>query len=214
MRAVPLALLTLAALLALPAAAAHQTAYSADGRLRFTYGSLGEPVYTFQKSGLDLGVFDNATGAPIEGLAASEGAQPGAIGFRLWLVHAGQELELTPGLRTQFGRAGWYTYPYMLTEPGGYALRIDGTINGTPVQQTIPPRHDIQGTDSIMWPQQYPTPDTLESRLEAVERQLAAQDGGDSGTGGAGGGSDKGSPGPLWALPLALLAVALVLRRR
>lgn len=165
-------LLLAVTLLAGPAAA-HQTWYSPDNKVKFVYGNLNEPVYTFQKTGLDVGFFDNATSGPIPNLAAAEGQTPGAVGFRIWLVYSGQELELTQGLRAQFGKPGWVTYPYMLTRPGAYSVRIEGAINGTQLNLTIPPKHDILPLDSIMWPAKFPTADNESAQVDALKAEVA-----------------------------------------
>ncbi|HVL87342.1 MAG TPA: hypothetical protein VM681_04940 [Candidatus Thermoplasmatota archaeon] len=169
--AIPIAVLAVLALAG--GAQAHRTAYTPDDRIRLVYGSLGEPLYTFQKSGLDLGIFDNATDAPVTGLGADvEAGTPARINVSL--LYGGARLDLTPTMVAQHGRNGWYTYPYVLTQPGVYSLRIEGTINGTVVQLTIPPLHEVRELDEIMWPARAPLPDEQQAQLDALRADFDA----------------------------------------
>lgn len=184
-------------------AAAHATAYSDDDKLKFTYGSLNEPIYTFQKTGLDLGITDNATGKTISKLIPTEGSPS----FKVFLVRGDQSLEMN--LTEQHGKAGWYTFPYVLTEPGVYGIRFEGTINGTNLDgYFIQSKHELHEMDEIMWPKKVANQDDLEARLKTLESELAtlkAQNHEPSG------GNAAGLGAPLF---LALALVGFVLLRR
>jgi len=190
---------------AIPTASAHATSYTPDGKIKFVYGHLNEPAYTFTKTGLDLGIYDNATGGPISGLESVD--HDGKLNPKIetWYVYAGQTLELTDGFKAQFGQPGKYTYPITFTKPGAYSLRIKGTINGTAVDQTLAPAHPIEALDDIMWPEKVASNDDLDQRLTTLESKVAS-----------GGHVTKGNAPGLDAVALlGLLGVAtIVLRRR
>jgi len=61
MRPLPVLLAVLTLVLVVPAALGHATYPTDDGRFLITVGNLGEPVYTYQKSGLDLIIRENTT---------------------------------------------------------------------------------------------------------------------------------------------------------
>ncbi|HEX2066603.1 MAG TPA: hypothetical protein VHI93_07305 [Candidatus Thermoplasmatota archaeon] len=152
--------LALAALLLAAPAAAHQTWYdngktqTAASKVRLVYGNLYEPVSTFQKTGLDLGVFD-IKGKPITGIECVDGRGervPDAPLTTLALTYAGQTLDLSAGCKAQHGKPGWYTFPVIYTRPGSYVLHVKGTINGTAVDQEIQPAHPVADSSGEMFP--------------------------------------------------------------
>lgn len=195
-------------LAAAPSAAAHATAYTPDGKVKFVFGNLGEPVYTFMKTGLDLGIVDNRTGAPINGLVPSEGV--GETKIHIILQHGTDSKDLTPALTAQFGKPGWITAPLMYTAPGLYPIHITGTINGTTVDQTLQPKHAIADLGDIMWPRTYDTPDKEAAKIAAMQQQM-----GDLSRGMTGSTASKSSAGGVdGILLLGVLGVALVLVRR
>jgi hypothetical protein len=189
-------------------ASAHATAYTPDGKVKFVYGNLGEPVYTFQKTGLDLGIYDNRTGASITGLEAVVGhgdhvTPKLTIGWR-YGAQGGPALDFSKDLTAQFGKPGWYTYPVMYTKPGLYYLSIKGSINGTMVDQTITPLHEIKEMKDIMWPDKVGQPSDQDARIMALESKVEAMKS-----------TPAKSPGPDVALLLGVgLMVLVVLRRR
>jgi hypothetical protein len=219
----PLALAT--ALLLVPAATAHATAYNtgnaASYQVKFVYGNLYEPVSTYQKTGLDLGVYD-AKGNPIKGLdcvdhAGMPVASPPLA--TLALTYADQTLDMAKGCKAQYGKDGWYTFPVIYTRPGAYVLHIQGTINGTAVNQTIQPAHSIEDSTSEMFPAKVDSPDVAAAKvsdltakvgqlgddLNALKARVSALEGK----------SSKGAPGVDGDLLLLgfLAALGLVARR-
>src|SRR5437879_3855551 len=90
-------------------ATAHKTAYSPDGKIKIVWGFLNEPAVTFTKTGLDLILTDNATGAPIDGVTANT--------LKVEMHHGDDEMELED-FGPQFGTHGRYTGVITLTQPG------------------------------------------------------------------------------------------------
>ncbi|MBI4392469.1 MAG: hypothetical protein HY556_01540 [Euryarchaeota archaeon] len=206
------------------AASAHKTVYSTDDRIKFVWGHIGEPTYTWHKTGLDLGVYDNATGTPITGLVNTSGAHAaGAVGFEISIVHSDKELDITHELVGQFGLSGKYTYPIIYTEPGIYSLKIKGIINGSAIDQTLPPQHDIDSLAAIMWPEEQPLPDELAADITALNAEIAGLKADITGLKAdiatlkvSGGGSSKASPIPETGLAavLGLVATIALYRRK
>lgn len=164
-------------LLLAPAATAHATAYntgnSASYQVRFVYGNLYEPVSTFQKTGLDLGVFD-AKGNPITGLDAIDHDNKAIANppIRVTLTYSGQTLDLTPEFKAQFGKPGWYSHPLIYTKAGAYVLHVTGTINGTAVDQAIQPAHPVEDSTDEMFPAKVDTPDAAAAKVTELTAQV------------------------------------------
>jgi hypothetical protein len=188
----------------LPAASAHATIYSDDGKIRFVYGNLGEPVYTNVKTGLDIIISDNATGAPITGLESVAHGEPVPPRINVTIRYGGPggpTKDITNDFRAQFGRAGAYTHPITYTREGLYYLLIRGNINGTFYDVTLAPAHPIDSEAAIMWPDVPADDDSrlddLESRIEELEKD-----------------ADGSSPGPgALAIVLAGVVAAILVRR-
>lgn len=154
-------LLALGVSLAAPTALAHKTAYTPDGGIKIVWGFLNEPATTFSKTGLDLILTDNATGAPIAGAETT---------LRATLRLADQQHAFE--LRAQHGQQGRYTDVVTLTRPGLYVLHLSGTINGTAVDIAIPGAHAIEGIEETY----FPPMQSSEARIAALEQQVAALD--------------------------------------
>jgi len=204
---------TVALVALVPAASAHATAYdtgsSSSFHVRFVYGNLYEPVSTFQKTGLDLGVFD-AKGTPITGLDAIDHDNKPVANppVHVTLTYAGQTLDMTPGFKAQFGKPGWYSFPLIYTQPGAYVLHVQGTINGTAVNMDIQPAHPIGDSSSEMFPAKVATPDQMAKDIADLKAQVAALQ--------ASGSGSKGSPatdGITLAIGLLGLAAVVAARR-
>lgn len=125
-----------------PTAAAHKTTYTEDGKIKIVWGFLNEPAVTWTKTGLDLILSDNATGAPISGASETLEAH---------LIWGDDELHFEH-LRAQHGKPGGYTDVVTLTQPGLYSLKLHGTINGSAVDMTIPAAHDTSAIEGTFFP--------------------------------------------------------------
>lgn len=166
----PAAAIALALLAIAPAATAHSTYYSTDGKLRVVTGQLNEPVITYSKTGLDLCVTRTTT--------AREPVTVDAAQATATLVSPnGQRLSQT--LRGQFGRPGCYQFqdPYVLTVPGQYTIEVAGTINGTTVDLKGMLAGGAVGDQGIFtFPgTQVPSLEQLAARNQALEATQTAQ---------------------------------------
>ncbi len=126
--------LVLAMIMALTASAhEHDTFMIGDKTYNFVVGSLNEPVYVDDKSGVDLTVTSgmltmspdgdmDAGGKAIEGLDKTLKVEISAGDKR-------KEYSLSPA----YGKPGSYTAPFFPTVETTYAYRIFGTIDNVPV---------------------------------------------------------------------------------
>src|ERR1044072_8904428 len=163
------ALLALALAATVPAASAHTSVFSADGKVRVVVGQLNEPVSTYAVSGLDVCFQENTTArAPIAGINA------GAISAT---VRAPNAAELKQDLKAQFGRAGCFTFsePYVLTQPGQYVVDLTASINGSALDGksgaaggAVVARSDITFPDSSV-----PSNAELQGKVAALEARVA-----------------------------------------
>ena len=94
------------------------------GDYGFVVGFIDEPVYTGQKSGLELMVSHGD--APVEGLAAT---------LQATVTFDGQTRDLQ--LEPRFGNPGWYESVFFPTAAGPYTFRIFGDIEGTTVDESF-----------------------------------------------------------------------------
>jgi hypothetical protein len=190
-------------------AAAHATHYSPDGKIKFVYGHLNEPAYTFVKTGLDLSIIDNATGKGISGLdtdARTGGATPKLLVFYRYGAEGGPTKNISGDFRAQHGQVGKYTHPITFTRPGLYSIVITGTINGTTFQDfVIAPAHAIEAEEDIMWPDSVASDAEQVERIETLEARIAELES-------APGGNAAGLEFLPLVLAVAFMAVAL--RRR
>lgn len=132
-----------ALMLAAPAATAHESYSTDDGKYSLTLGEQNEPVYTYDWTNLDFIVSEdseNGSGGPVPDVHKTVNATLVAPG--------GEELSLP--IEAQHGEIGRYEFvqDYFLTQPGQYEVRLDGHINGTDVNGTykLPgPRESMSG---------------------------------------------------------------------
>lgn len=202
------ALLALALLAAVPTAAAHKTAYSADGKIRIVWGFLDEPAVTMAKNGLDLRVVDNATGYAIPDLQDDLQAE----------LHYGEE-HLEMDLTGQFGKPGSYTFTVTPSRPGVYALHLAGTVNGTELDLEIPGAHALEAIEETYFPKVEAADNaalaekvaTLEAKVAALEAKAKAQSETPTPVSSV---SGKDAPGFGVLAALGAVAVVVLLRRR
>lgn len=162
------AVVSLAILLALaPAATAHTTVVSGDGKVRIVVGQLDEPVVTHQKTGLDLCFTQNNTARTPLSIHPGDFESPtGRVVLR---SPSGQEL--AQSLHSQPGRAGCYQFadPYLLTEPGQYVVDLKGIVNGTAVAFTaLAAGEAVQDSGTLAFP------DDLDADQQAFSQDLDA----------------------------------------
>lgn len=206
------ALVSLALLLvaATGTASAHKTAYSSDGKVRIVWGFLGEPAVTYTKTGLDLQLRDNETGAPIEGADKTLTAS-------LVLGNLSHPFALSP----QHGadKKGYYTDVVTLTRPGLYSLRLSGTVDGTDIDMTIPAQHEVNDLGTTYFPDAM-GPGALAAEVAKLRQEvdaLKAQTKTQTDTPAdltPQGGNGVPAPGLLASLAVVGVAALLLMRRR
>lgn len=94
------------------------------GEYSIEVGLIDEPVYTGQKSGLEVGV--SQAEQPVEGL---EGTLQATVTFG----EETRDLALEP----RFGEPGWYESVFFPTAAGPYTFRIFGDIDGTAIDESF-----------------------------------------------------------------------------
>lgn len=207
--AVPSGIL-LALCLLVPTAAAHETYVSADGLVKITLGEQDEPVYTYDFTNLDLILRDNTVA---EGETRSISGAEETLQATL-IAPNGEEMSLP--LKVQHGETGRYEFTegYLLTMPGQYKVRLEGTVEGTDVTGTylLPgprgdsmditfPHDDVEDLRALQQ-----RVDDLEARLDALG---ATNQGGEVEAG-----ADNGAPGPGALMLLGAIGAALAVARR
>ena len=128
------------------------------GEYTFTVGFLEEPVFTGQKSGLDLRV---ARGdEPVEGLEETLQAEVSFSG-------QGRDLEIAP----VFGEPGAYRSVFFPTAAGPYSFHITGDIEGTAIDETFSSGPDtfgeVEDVAGGQFPIQYPAAGDVARDAEA-----------------------------------------------
>jgi hypothetical protein len=117
------------------------------GDYTFTVGFLEEPVFTGQKSGLDLRVARGEE--PVEGLEETLRAEVSFSG-------QSRELEISP----VFGQPGAYRSVFFPTAAGPYSFHVTGEIEGTPIDETFSSGPDtfgeVEDVAGGQFPVQYP----------------------------------------------------------
>jgi hypothetical protein len=111
-------------------------------------GFIDEPVYSGQKSGLELHV--EKAGTPVDGLDRTLKAQ---------VVYgtATRDLPISP----RFDAPGWYQSYFVPTAAGPYTFHISGTIEGAAVDETFTSSptgfNEVLETRANEFPVQFPT---------------------------------------------------------
>lgn len=184
-------------------ASAHKTTYTPDGKVKIVWGFLNEPAVTYSKTGLDLILSDNATGAPIEGSEKTLNAS---------LVLGDAEHDFV--LSAQHGQKGRYTDVVTLTRPGLYSLRLQGTVNGSAVDLTIPAAHEIKDVSETYFPDA-PSMGEMQADIAALKAKVGTQSATPAPVTDQNGGGNP-VPAPGLAIILAALGVAalVAMRRR
>lgn len=123
--------LALASLLAAAVAgdvSAHNSKHVADDKYRVSVGFINEPIHTNERNGLDLAIRRTGEREPVAGLEAGLKAEI--------IAPDGKTREELP-IRPRYGHPGRYTFDVVLTQPGTYAVRVWGTLEGSPFDQTF-----------------------------------------------------------------------------
>lgn len=128
------------------------------GDLTFVVGFLDEPVFSGQKSGLDLRVSRGDT--PVEGLEETLQAE---------VIFDGQprELEISPA----FGEPGAYRSVFFPTAAGPYTFHIFGNVEGVAIDEEFTSGPDtfseVQDVTGGQFPVQFPSTGDIVRDAEA-----------------------------------------------
>jgi hypothetical protein len=118
------------------------------GDFTFVVGFLDEPVYTGQKSGLDLHVSRGEE--PVEGLEE-------ALRAEVTFGDDTRPLEISAA----FGEPGAYRSVFFPTAAGSYTFHITGEIDGTPIDEEFTSGPDtfseVQDATGGQFPVQFPS---------------------------------------------------------
>lgn len=104
------------------------------GEYSIEVGFLDEPVYTGDKSGLDLFVAHHESEEPVEGLEETLSAE-------VTFGDETRELQITAA----FGEPGAYRAVFFPTAAGSYTFHISGEIDGTQVDESFTSGPDTFG---------------------------------------------------------------------
>ncbi len=121
-------------------------------------GFINEPVFVGDKSGLEFSV--NKDDKPVEGLEKTLTAQ---------VVYQGQTRDLPVSARD--GAPGWYESAFIPTAAGPYTFKIQGTIEGNPINEqfTSSPTgfDEVKDQASGQFPVQFPAQADLVAQAQA-----------------------------------------------
>ncbi len=133
-------IITVVALLAavVSLALAHQTKQVGGGKYKVIVGLVREPAFTDERNGLDL-IIRDAQNNPVENLAKSLQAE-------ITTPDGKSKRSLT--VRPQWGKPGFYTDDFILTQPGVYKIRIWGKIVDVDFDETFE-THDVKPLSSL-----------------------------------------------------------------
>jgi hypothetical protein len=138
-----IAVLVVGALCALAAAPAwgHETKV-VGGKFRVIVGMVREPAFTNERNGLDLIVRRASDGSPVENLERSVSAV---------LISPDGRTARPLKVRPQFGRPGYYTDDFILTQPGVYTFRIFGAIEDVTFDEMYA-SHEVRRLEELRFP--------------------------------------------------------------
>lgn len=119
-----------------------QTVGEGENEVKVIVGFVKEPPFTEERTGLDLIIRRAGDDSPVENLQDSLIAE---------LVAPDGRASRLLTLRPQYGKPGYYTDDFVLTEPGVYTIRISGFIGGTAVDLTFE-SHEVKPLAELRFP--------------------------------------------------------------
>jgi len=142
MKAVAVGLAVTAMLvLALADAWAHETKVVGN-RYKVIVGMVREPAFTNERNGLDLIIRRADNNEPVENLERSLSAV---------LISPDGRSARPLKIRAQFGRPGYYTDDFILTQPGVYKIRVFGIIADLSFDETFE-SHEVRKIEELRFP--------------------------------------------------------------
>lgn len=128
-----------AALVALAApAAAHDT--NTEEGYDVMFGGSDEPIITGERQWFEIHVTDAESGDSIEDAELTVTVQ-----------QSGAEETYEVDAEGRHGEPGWYEAAIYFTEPGDYAVTIEGTIDGTEISTTF--QKEVDTPDDLEYPE-------------------------------------------------------------
>ncbi len=109
-------------------ALAHNSKVVAGERFRMSVGFIAEPIHTDERNGLDLAIRRAGEKDTVPDLEA---------GLKAELISPDRKSRREMAVRPRYGHPGRYTFDVVLTQPGIYAVRVWGTIDGTTFDETF-----------------------------------------------------------------------------
>lgn len=126
-------------ILAAPAAA-HDT--ETDGGYEITFGGSDEPIITGERQWLEIEIVDAESGDPVEGAGES---------LTVTVQKSGADEAYEADAEARHGEPGWYDAAIFFTEPGEYAVTVEGTVDGTEISTTF--QKTVEEPDDLMYPE-------------------------------------------------------------
>lgn len=119
---------TLIALAGIGAASAHNNKLVAGERYRMSVGLINEPIHTGERNGLDLAIRRAGEKETVPGLEA---------GLKAEIISPDGKSRREMAVRPRYQHPGRYTFDVVLTRPGAYSVRVWGTLEGVPFDETF-----------------------------------------------------------------------------
>lgn len=107
-------------------AAAHDT--KTDGGYDILFGGADEPIITDERQWLEIEITDADSGDPVEDAGES---------LTVTVQRSGADEVYEADAEARHDEPGWYEAPILFTEPGDYAVTVDGTVDGTEISATF-----------------------------------------------------------------------------
>lgn len=119
-------------------ATAHDT--STEDGYDVMFGGSDEPIITGERQWFEIHITDAESEEPIEDV--------GNLTVSVQQSGSDEVYEADAGAR--HGEPGWYEAPIFFTEPGDYAVTIEGTIDGTEIKTTF--QKTVDDPDDLQYP--------------------------------------------------------------
>jgi hypothetical protein len=120
---------------------AHETKV-VGGKFRVIVGFAREPAFTTERNGLDLIIRRHSDASPVENMERSVSAI---------LISPDGRTARPLKIRPQFGRPGYYTDDFIMTQPGVYKLRIFGAIEDVQFNEMFE-SHEVRRLEELRFP--------------------------------------------------------------
>lgn len=160
-RTVLLCAIVVAAVLATLAApaAAHDT--NTEEGYDVMFGGSDEPIITDERQWFEIHITDAESGDTIEDANLTVSVQ-----------QSGAEETYEVDAEARHGEPGWYEGAIFFTEPGDYAVTIEGTIEGTEISTTF--QKEVESPDDLMYPESEGDEAAAEQANQAGDEESSA----------------------------------------